>query len=119
MALGRWATGKVPSTKWTKQYQLVLITLVRLILSVTKPIDTRFGVLDTAQAYRNESEAGTAIRESGLKREEIYVTTKYSGLEGLDVQTSIRNSLKNVSSAVATIVMLTFGIGIVAGFIVR
>ena len=52
--------------------------------------------IDTAQAYRNETEAGIAIRESGLKREEIFVTTKYSGVDGLDVQTSIKNSLKNV-----------------------
>jgi len=56
-------------------------------------------ILDTAQAYKNESEVGTAIRESGLKREEIYVTTKYSGLDGLDVQASFLNSLKKVSSA--------------------
>jgi diketogulonate reductase-like aldo/keto reductase len=51
---------------------------------------------DTAQAYRNEAEAGTAIRESGLARHEIYITTKYSGLDGLDIPTSINNSLKNV-----------------------
>jgi diketogulonate reductase-like aldo/keto reductase len=61
-------------------------------------------VLDTAQAYKNEIEAGVAIRKSGLKREEIYVTTKYSGLNGLDVQTSIRNSLKSVG-AIAISVM--------------
>lgn len=54
-------------------------------------------VLDTAQSYRNEVEAGKAIRESGLAREEIYVTTKYSGLDGLDIETSIQNSLANVS----------------------
>ncbi len=53
--------------------------------------------LDTAQSYRNEVEAGKAIRESGLAREEIYVTTKYSGLDGLDIETSIQNSLANVS----------------------
>ncbi|KAL4255655.1 NADP-dependent oxidoreductase domain superfamily protein [Pleurotus pulmonarius] len=41
-------------------------------------------------------EAGKAIRESGLAREEIYVTTKYSGLDGLDIETSIQNSLANL-----------------------
>ena len=55
------------------------------------------GLPDTAQAYRNEQEAGVAIRNSGLKREEIYVTTKYSALGGLDMRNSIQNSLKNVS----------------------
>jgi hypothetical protein len=53
-------------------------------------------LIDTAQSYRNEEEAGIAIRESGLSREEIFITTKYSGLNGLDIQTSIVNSLKNV-----------------------
>jgi hypothetical protein len=47
--------------------------------------------------YRNETEAGTAIRESGLARSEIFVTTKFSGVDGLDIRTSIRNSLKYVS----------------------
>lgn len=53
-------------------------------------------LIDTAQAYRNEAEAGIAIRESGLERKEIFITTKYSGLDGLDIKTSINNSLKNV-----------------------
>jgi diketogulonate reductase-like aldo/keto reductase len=32
--------------------------------------------VDTAQAYGNEQEVGEAIRTSGLKREEVFVTTK-------------------------------------------
>lgn len=52
---------------------------------------------DTAQAYRNEQEAGKAIKESGLSRDEIFITTKYSGLNGLNIEESIRNSLQNVS----------------------
>jgi diketogulonate reductase-like aldo/keto reductase len=51
---------------------------------------------DTAQVYRNEAEAGLAIRDSGLGRNDIFITTKYSGLDGLDIETSIQNSLKNV-----------------------
>lgn len=54
---------------------------------------------DTAQAYRNEEEAGKAVRESGLARPDIFITTKYSGLNGLDIETSIQNSLKNVRVA--------------------
>lgn len=52
--------------------------------------------VDTAQSYGNEGEAGVAIRESGLSREDIFITTKYSGTDGLDIPTSIENSLKNV-----------------------
>jgi diketogulonate reductase-like aldo/keto reductase len=54
------------------------------------------GKKDTAQAYRNEAEAGLAIRDSGLARDDIFITTKYSGLNGLDIEDSIQNSLKNV-----------------------
>jgi 2,5-diketo-D-gluconate reductase A len=32
--------------------------------------------VDTAQAYGNEHDVGEAIRSSGLKREEVFVTTK-------------------------------------------
>lgn len=63
---------------------------------VDQAIETGFSHVDTAQVYRNEAEAGTAIRESGLSRSEIFITTKYSGLDGLDIKTSIANSLKNL-----------------------
>src|SRR5689334_13170928 len=33
--------------------------------------------IDTAQAYGNEESVGQGIRESGVPREEIYVTTKF------------------------------------------
>jgi diketogulonate reductase-like aldo/keto reductase len=46
--------------------------------------------------YRNEEEAGRAVRESGLARRDLFITTKYSGLHGLDIETSIHNSLKNL-----------------------
>ncbi|KAG6895080.1 hypothetical protein C0993_010203, partial [Termitomyces sp. T159_Od127] len=50
----------------------------------------------TAQSYQNEVEAGIAIHESGLARQDIFITTKFSGREGLDIPTSIQNSLKNL-----------------------
>ncbi|KAF7304054.1 hypothetical protein MIND_00636800 [Mycena indigotica] len=35
--------------------------------------------IDTAQIYGNENEAGVGIRDSALPRDELYVTTKFSG----------------------------------------
>ncbi|KAF8573787.1 Aldo/keto reductase [Ramaria rubella] len=35
-----------------------------------------YRLVDTAQAYRSEAHVGAAVRESGLKREEVFVTTK-------------------------------------------
>jgi len=63
---------------------------------VDQAISVGFSHIDTAQYYRNEAEAGLAIRDSGLDRHDIYITTKYSGVDGLDIETSIQNSLKNL-----------------------
>ncbi|KAG7440808.1 Aldo/keto reductase [Guyanagaster necrorhizus] len=66
------------------------------ICQVDQAISVGFNHFDTAQSYRNETEAGVAIRESSLARNEIFITTKYSGTDGLDIKTSIQNSLKNL-----------------------
>lgn len=63
---------------------------------VDQAISVGFNHIDTAQSYRNEYEAGIAIKESGLDRNDLYITTKYSGLNGLDIETSINNSLNNL-----------------------
>jgi len=63
---------------------------------VDQAISVGFSHVDTAQAYRNEKEAGQAIRDSGLKRSDVFITTKYSGSGGLDIKTSIKNSLENL-----------------------
>ena len=39
-------------------------------------LDAGYRHLDTATMYRNESEIGKAIRESGVPREELFITTK-------------------------------------------
>lgn len=63
---------------------------------VDQALDVGFNHIDTAQAYGNELEAGAALRDSGLKRDDVYITTKYSGRDGLDIDTSIHNSLRNL-----------------------
>ncbi len=44
---------------------------------VRKAIMTGYRHIDTAFAYGNEKETGEGIKESGLKREEIFLTTKH------------------------------------------
>lgn len=56
-------------------------------------------LVDTAQGYRNEGEVGIALHESGLSRGDVFITTKYSGFDGLDIPTAIRNSVNNVSNS--------------------
>src|SRR5438552_6944614 len=41
--------------------------------------------IDTARIYNNESDVGTALRKSGIKREEVFITTKlWNGDHGYD-----------------------------------
>jgi len=44
--------------------------------SVLEAFKAGYRHVDSAQVYRNEAEVGEAIRESGLKREDLFITTK-------------------------------------------
>ncbi|MEU5907805.1 aldo/keto reductase [Micromonospora sp. NPDC047467] len=44
--------------------------------AVLAALDTGYRHLDTATMYGNEREVGRAVRESGLRREDIFITTK-------------------------------------------
>ncbi|RYB92175.1 aldo/keto reductase [Nocardioides glacieisoli] len=44
--------------------------------TVAKALDAGYRHIDTAQMYGNEAGVGDAIRESGLDRDDLYVTTK-------------------------------------------
>lgn len=43
---------------------------------VTDALEVGYRMIDTASSYRNEQQVGDAIRNSGLKREELFITTK-------------------------------------------
>ena len=43
---------------------------------VKDAIDTGYRLIDTAQAYFNEQEVGNAIKQSGVKREDLFLVTK-------------------------------------------
>jgi diketogulonate reductase-like aldo/keto reductase len=78
------------------------------VKQLDQAISVGFSHIDTAQLYRNEVEVGKAIRESGLERDEIFITTKYSGLNGLDINTSIRNSLNNLGVTYVDLYLIHF-----------
>ncbi|KAL7270383.1 hypothetical protein RUND412_006914 [Rhizina undulata] len=54
--------------------------------------------IDTAQYYENEAQVGEAVRESGLRREEVFVTTKIWGPQGNVEKTleSLRESVRKI-----------------------
>ena len=55
------------------------------VTAVRTALDAGYRHIDTAQMYGNEAEVGQAIAESGVAREEIFVTTKLdNGCHGYD-----------------------------------
>lgn len=47
-----------------------------VIASVKNALDVGYRAIDTAQIYENEADVGQALVESGIPREELYITTK-------------------------------------------
>src|SRR5512138_3078470 len=66
--------------------------------SVVDAISTGYRLIDTAASYGNEEAVGKAIKKSGIKRDELFITTKLwiqsSGYEG--AKKSLENSLKRL-----------------------
>lgn len=44
--------------------------------AVMEAIDTGYRLIDTASSYNNEEAVGSAVRKSGVSREELFITTK-------------------------------------------
>ena len=66
--------------------------------AVSDAIDVGYRSIDTAAAYMNASAVGAAIAESGVAREELFITTKLwvqdAGYES--ARKAIRTSLENL-----------------------
>jgi len=64
-----------------------------LVKTVVTAIKAGYYHLDGAEVYGNESELGAAIKESGVPREKLYVTTKISGTVQKDTKKAFEISL--------------------------
>jgi diketogulonate reductase-like aldo/keto reductase len=58
-------------------------------------LKTGYRHIDTAQYYRNEGEVGEAVRKSGLKRSDVFLTTKILAAGG-SVEKSYRKCVDSV-----------------------
>ena len=47
------------------------------VQAVRAALELGYRHIDTAQAYGNEASVGLALRESGIAREEVFITTKF------------------------------------------
>ncbi|EIM83189.1 Aldo/keto reductase [Stereum hirsutum FP-91666 SS1] len=50
-----------------------------VVTYIDQALEAGFSHIDTAAIYKNEDSVGTAIRESGLQRSDLYITTKFDG----------------------------------------
>ena len=55
--------------------------------------------IDTATMYRNEEEVGEAVRDSGLRRDEVFITTKLSPERAGRARSTLRASLEALSTS--------------------
>lgn len=69
-----------------------------VIDSVRDALDLGYRAVDTAQIYGNEAEIGQAIADSGVPREQLYLTTKIwiSQFRHDDLLASLRESLRKL-----------------------
>ncbi|HEY0525028.1 MAG TPA: aldo/keto reductase [Stellaceae bacterium] len=68
------------------------------VRGVRTALDAGYRHIDTAQAYENEADVGRAIAESGVPREQLFVTTKVwtSNFAAPKVKSSVDESLRKL-----------------------
>lgn len=64
--------------------------------SIKSALDSGVRLIDTAYMYHNEEEIGRAIRDSGIPREEIFVTTKIYPSQFNDPESAIELALEKL-----------------------
>ena len=69
-----------------------------VIDSVSNALDLGYRAIDTAQIYENEAEVGQAIAESGVARDELFITSKIwvSNFASEKLIPSLEDSLKKL-----------------------
>ncbi|MEQ9038522.1 MAG: aldo/keto reductase [Silicimonas sp.] len=76
------------------------------LLAMSSAIATGYRHVDTAQSYGTEENVGRAIAESGLPREDLFVTTKITETNLSRIGDSIDDSLKTMGLDYADLVLI-------------
>lgn len=76
--------------------------------SVLSALKAGYTHIDTAQAYRNEDCVGKAIQQSGVNRDDIFITTKiWNNCHSYDlVMSSFAESLKNINTSYVDLLLI-------------
>lgn len=78
------------------------------IASIITALQAGFRHFDTAQIYGNEQFLGTALKDSGIPRQEIFITTKISLKNFIKVEHSFEESLAKLQTDYADLVLLHY-----------
>lgn len=78
------------------------------VLSTRKALEIGYRHIDTADAYKNHKEVGRAIEESGIDREEIFLTTKvwYTDLKPEDLRKSVNRFLEELETGYIDLLLI-------------
>ncbi|KAH8113762.1 Aldo keto reductase [Phellopilus nigrolimitatus] len=68
-------------------------------LAVAHALKFGYRHIDTAAAYGNENEVGQGLAASGVKREEIFLTTKLNNNDHANPEKALDSSLKNLGTS--------------------
>ncbi len=81
-------------------YGVFLVSPDECVRCVSDALEIGYRSIDTAQYYFNEAEVGKAIKDSGIKREDIFLTTKvwYSEHDREKCKASIYRSLEKLKT---------------------
>lgn len=74
--------------------------------SVTTALENGVRLIDTANMYHNEAEVGEAVRNSGIPREEIFVTTKLYPNQYADAENAIEEALNKLDIGYIDLLLL-------------
>ena len=105
--------GKAPTVKLSSGYAMPILGLGTYSLhgdvcknSVKAALASGFRKFDTASIYGNEEEIGEAIRESGVPREEIFVTTKLYPNQYAHPEAAIEECLRKLDIGYVDLMLL-------------
>ncbi len=75
---------------------------------IRSALDMGYQHIDTAQMYKNESEIGRAVSQSGVDREDLFITTKvwHTNLEHDEVLHTVENSLRELQTPYVDLLLI-------------
>lgn len=76
------------------------------VKSVSEALKRGVRLIDTAYMYHNEEEVGKAVRESGIPREEIFVTTKLYPNQFADAENAIDEAIEKLNIGYIDLMLL-------------